>query len=247
MGIAVGVLQFLMEEGVLRPWSGQVLTLGRQATAVDENSFVALADKLSYVARPLRVADERHGAISDQELFAGLGFDRLLALDANAYERPDVVCDLNKSEIPPQLIGRFDLVFDGGTLEHVFDVAQALRTVCRFTKPGGRVVHVSPLSNCVDHGFYSFSPTLFVDFYAANNWIIRRLAVARFDRDPVHDRWEIQDYRPRDFDQLGALSPGTYFLLTCVESKSDSTFEVVPQQSYYRQIWDDRLSKRAES
>jgi SAM-dependent methyltransferase len=129
------------------------------------------------------------------------------------------------------------LVFDGGTLEHVFDVANALRTVCRFTKPGGRVVHLSPLSNCVDHGFYSFSPIFFTDFYAANNWIIRRLAIARFERDPATDPWEIRDYRPDDFLRLGALPEGTYFLLTCVESKSDSTYEVVPQQSYYTKVW----------
>ena len=134
-----------------------------------------------------------------RELFEELGFVGLLALDANPYEKPDIVHDLNHAEIPEDLIGRFDLVFDGGTLEHVFDVANALRTVCRFTKPGGRVVHLNPLSNCVDHGFYSFSPILFADFYAANNWVIRRLAIARFECDPATDPWEIRDYRPDEF------------------------------------------------
>jgi SAM-dependent methyltransferase len=235
-----------MEEGGLRPWSGQVLTLGRQLTAVAADAFVPLARELGYVPRSWKNPGDRHGVLSDLELFEGLGFDRLLALDANAYEKPDVVHDLNHAEIPLDLAGQFDLVFDGGTLEHVFDVANALRTVCRFTKSGGRVVHVSPLSNCVDHGFYSFSPTLFVDFYTANNWIIRRLAVARFDRDPAGDPWEMRDYRPQDFAQLGALPAGTYFLLTCVESRSDSTFEVVPQQSYYGQVWDDGQAIHAD-
>ena len=193
----------------------------------------------SYVPRPWKGTSPPNGVLSDRELFQRLGFDDLLALDANAYEEPDVVHDLNRADIAPALAGQFDLVFDGGTLEHVFDVANALRIICRFTKPGGRVVHVSPLSNCVDHGFYCFSPTLFVDFYSANNWIIRRLAVARFDRDPVSDAWEIQEYRPGKFAQLGALPPGTYFLLTCVESKSDSTFAVIPQQSHYSQVWKD--------
>ena len=245
MGIAIGALRFLMEEGVARPWSGQVLTLGRQLTAVTAGASTRLAREAGFAARPWGDARDDNDNLSDVQLFAGLGFDRLLALDANLYEKPDIVHDLNRAEIPENLSGRFDLVFDGGTLEHVFDVASALRAVCRFTKPGGRVVHLSPLSNCVDHGFYSFSPILFRDFYAANNWIIRRLATARFEHEPASDPWEIRDYQPDDFARLGALATGTYFLLTCVESKMNSTCEAVPQQSYYTQVWDDALNLRA--
>lgn len=237
MGIAVGALQFLMEEGAARPWSGEVLTLGRQLTAVTRRACARVARESGLPTHTRKTVCDDDDILSDVELFEELGFSRLLALDANPYEKPDIVHDLNHAEIPQDLIGRFDLVFDGGTLEHVFDVANALRTVCRFTKPGGRVVHLNPLSNCVDHGFYSFSPILFADFYAANNWVIRRLAIARFECDPATDPWEIRDYRPDEFSRLGALPSGTHFLLTCVESKSDSTYEVVPQQSYYAQVW----------
>ena len=243
MGIAVGALQFLMEEGAVRPWAGEVLTLGRQLTAVTADAFLDLARELGYSPPPQIHSVERHVVLSDRELFEGLGFGRLCALDASAYEKPEIVHDLNDTNISADLVGRFDLVFDGGTLEHVFNVASALRNVCRLTKRGGRIVHVSPLSNCVDHGFYSFSPTLFLDFYAANNWLVRRLAIARFDRDPVGDRWEVEEYRSSDFAQLGALPPGTYFLLTCAESQGNSTFDAVPQQSYYGQVWSDRKNR----
>ena len=139
--------------------------------------------------------------------------------------------------MPASTHNSFDLIFDGGTLEHVFDVRTALRTICSMAKVGGRVVHVSPLSNCVDHGFYCFSPTLFADFYSANSWLIRRLATARFDLDPATDPWEIKDYNPDDFSRLGALEPGIYFTLACVESGANSTVDAIPQQSYYRKMW----------
>ena len=128
-------------------------------------------------------------------------------------------------------------MFDGGTLEHVFDVPAALSVIAA-SQSGGRVVHLSPLSNCVDHGFYSFSPTLFADFYSTNGWLIRHIAVARFDADPSRDPWTITDYKPENFARLGALEAGTYFLLTCVQSTVNSTGTLIPQQSYYRNAWE---------
>lgn len=236
MGIALGALRVLMEEGLVRPWSGQVLTLGRQQTSVTPADFRVIADELGLsLTRPL--PRDSSAYLSDRQLFTGLGFDDVVALDARDHEGSDILHDLNSDEVPAGCGARFDLVLDGGTMEHVFDVASALRTICRMTRPGGRVVHISPLSNCVDHGFYSFSPTLFADFYAANNWLVRRLAIARFDRDPSADQWSIRSYNPSEFCSLGALEPGTYFVLACVQSTQESTSDTVPTQAHYRKTW----------
>lgn len=238
MGIAVGALDFLMAEGAARPWSGRVLTLGRQDTSVSGSDLCRVAVQLGVPLSPLvhRFADQPE-ALTDRQLFQALGFSSLSALDASLYEGADIAHDLNVREIPQGCERAFDLVFDGGTLEHVFDIPAALSVVAGMTRAGGRVIHLSPLSNCVDHGFYSFSPTLFADFYSVNGWLIRRIAVARFDDDPSKDPWTITDYQPEDFCRLGILDAGTYFLLTCVQSTLNSTGTVVPQQSYYRTAW----------
>jgi len=238
MGIAVGALEFLMNEGAARPWTGHVLTLGRQDTSVSGSDLcrVAAEHKLTLPPSLQRLA-EQSTALTDHQLFHALGFSSVSAMDANLYEGADIAHDLNKREIPPGCERAFDLVFDGGTLEHVFDVPAALSVVAGMTAAGGRVVHLSPLSNCVDHGFYSFSPTFFSDFYLANGWVIKRIAVARFDSDPSRDPWTLTDYRSEDFSRLGILDSGTYFLLTCVESTKSSTGTVVPQQSYYTTSW----------
>ena len=155
--------------------------------------------------------------------------------------------DLNEREIPAGCHRAFDLVFDGGTLEHVFDIPAALSVVAGMTAVGGRVVHLSPLSNCVDHGFYSFSPTFFADFYSTNQWVMRRMAVAPVDDEPSPDPWTLTDYRPEDFSRLGVLDAATYFFLTCVQSTANSTGTIIPQQSFYRTAWKPSLAAQTAS
>lgn len=74
--------------------------------------------------------------------------------------------------------GQFDLVVNHGTLEHIFNVGQAFRTIHEWTKPGGLMLHEGPFTGWVDHGFYCLQPTLFYDVAAANGYEIDSFAVA---------------------------------------------------------------------
>jgi SAM-dependent methyltransferase len=92
-------------------------------------------------------------------MFQELGLGEVESLDASAFEGADLVWDLNKP-IPEDWHGQFGLVVDGGTLEHVFDVAQALDNVVALLAPGGRFVSFTPFNGYPGHGFYQFSPEL---------------------------------------------------------------------------------------
>ena len=76
------------------------------------------------------------------------------------------VVDLNLPG-PPELVGQYDIVFDGGTLEHCFNVGQVMRNAFAFAKVGGFIIHVNPL-NWFNHGFFNFNPTFYYDWYARN-------------------------------------------------------------------------------
>ena len=76
----------------------------------------------------------------------------------------EIVLDLNHPA-PPELLGKYDLVFDGGTLEHCFNVGQVMRNILGFAKVGGYILHVNPL-NFFNHGFFNFNPTFYYDWYA---------------------------------------------------------------------------------
>lgn len=98
-----------------------------------------------------------------------LGADNTFSADYSDYENPDLIVNLNY-EVEKSLYHRFDCILDGGTLEHVFNIPTALKNIANMLKPGGNVIHILPSSNAIDHGFYSFSPTLFFDFFSNNGF-----------------------------------------------------------------------------
>ena len=61
----------------------------------------------------------------------------------------------------------YDLVFDFGSSEHIFNFPQAIINLARMCKKNGIVFHSHPL-NMINHGFYNISPTLYHDFYSEN-------------------------------------------------------------------------------
>lgn len=102
-----------------------------------------------------------------ETMFRKLGFEELHSLDASPYEGADLIWDLNKP-ISNELRGKFGLVFDGGTLEHVFDVAQSMSNMADMLAPGGRFVSFTPFNGYPGHGFYQFSPELVWSYWKAN-------------------------------------------------------------------------------
>jgi SAM-dependent methyltransferase len=98
-----------------------------------------------------------------------MGANSTAVMDISPYEGADIVADLNMPA-PDEHVGKFDVIVDFGTIEHVFDVSQAFENVCSLLKPDGSVVLHHPTSNAMDHGFYSFSPTLYFDYFGANGF-----------------------------------------------------------------------------
>jgi SAM-dependent methyltransferase len=71
--------------------------------------------------------------------------------------------------LPESLSAVYDSVVDLGTLEHIFDIRQALENVSKLCKTGGQILHVLPSDNFSGHGFWQFSPELFFSLYSKEN------------------------------------------------------------------------------
>jgi hypothetical protein len=93
---------------------------------------------------------------------------------------PALKLDLND---PIDLQRQFDVVMNLGTLEHVFNVAQAFKTIHNHTLPGGFMIHGLPFSGWIDHGFYSYNPTFYWDLASANDYGV--LAMLYAELNPV--------------------------------------------------------------
>src|SRR5579883_2675797 len=105
MGITKSVAKILMKEGRQRPFSGEVLQLGRQFIHFTYEDLQRFAKDEAFVLTPIpavglhkvqALADK--GYMSDDSFFQALGFSISETLDASDYEQSDHAFDLNLPE-----------------------------------------------------------------------------------------------------------------------------------------------------
>lgn len=246
MGLSRAAVTLLIQEAARRPLTGSLCTLGRQHVYVTAAELARVAEQHGVALTPVSPTLHREpslaarGYISDDCLFACLGFTRTVRLDYSNYEAPDVIFDLNERQTPDDLARQFDVLLDSGTLEHIFNLPAALAHCVRMVKPGGRIIHLTPSSNCLDHGLYSVSPTLYADFYEASGFRLEQLLLCRLPLLIERGWWQIYDYplKNRQTIPLGRLDGSIWFTWAVVTAGADPRPAEV-QQSHYVHTWSD--------
>lgn len=244
MGIAKGAYSLLCElkRDFPQLMQGKILQLGRQTTYVDLNKIRQISSQFGIEIQEntlIGSSEEAKGPVSDGTLFQSLGFNSVESMDYSDYESPTHVHDLNLP-VPGKFHEQYDAIFDGGTLEHVFNFSESLKNVFRLLKVGGIVIHASPSSNHVDHGFYMFSPTIFYDYYLSNGFEIIKSYIFEYERRHDAKPWLIYDYRPDLIQNLsfGGWGDGKLLGIWFVARKLESSScDVIPQQGYYLEAW----------
>ncbi|WP_448950589.1 hypothetical protein [Labrys neptuniae] len=246
MGISRGGARFLLEEARNLPFSGAVLQLGRQHLFFTQENLDGWA-ALHSVQLDKNIPPENvrqplldPSFLDDGSFFSELGFSVVESMDYSDFEQATHIHDLNKP-IPRELAGRYDTIYDGGTIEHVFDVRSSLTNIFEMLKVGGRIIHSSPSSNHVDHGFYMFSPTLFYDWYMTNGFIVHECQIFLYTKDFDTMPWRVYDYEPGCLDGLsfGGFNSGHLVgIYISAEKTDDSTCNIIPQQGMYVSRWE---------
>jgi len=222
------LLQELSQRGLL---SGKLLQLGVQRISPDAKILVK-----SFANQ--QASKSRFDATSSKKQFwHNLGFDFVSSLDNSDYEGAEIVWDLNLP-LNDSFVERFDVVFDGGTMEHVFNTKQVLENIGKLLKIGGLAIHEVPSSNSVNHGFYSFSPILFQDYYSKLDYEIIEIMLVVKKRHKA----KIYQYSPRDRNTEIPENWGNKNVsVWCVARKrSNKVTSDFPQQTKYVNAWSKR-------
>ncbi len=225
--------------------AGEVLTLGVQDVYFSYEELRGFLREKRMRGRELAAGEilpttgfgwagpkERARAIHQKTVFAALGFsvEKVMGMDGSDYEKPEFVHDLNVP-VGKAMEGRFAVVFDGGTVEHVFSLKDAFFNIARMVKVGGLAIHHAPV-DWPDHGFVNFNPTLLRDFYLANGFEevdLRFTAVSLAEGGG-------RDYRFfREFP--GYLRPAYGLLLWGAYRKVRDVELTVPVQGRYKKVW----------
>lgn len=253
MGITKSSFRLLLEEAKKGNIKGKkILQLGRQHAFLTFSDAINLAKKAKFQYHPpthiqLSFNDELKNSnyIDDTTLFHLLGFNEVHSVDVSAYEQSTFVHDLNKP-VPSELHQQYDVVLDGGTLEHIFNVPQVFKNIHALLKEDGVIIHASPSHNNVDHGFYMFSPTLFSEYYTTN--VYKILSSYIFEYGFEHNTsWTVYEYKPGCLDSLsfggfGGNMLGVWFV---AQKQSCSTEGIIPQQGACRDQWSEQVAPHA--
>lgn len=120
-----------------------------------------------------RVPDKRVISAFDHysymgDLYRAAGFDYI---SIDIVDAPYVFrFDLNTDQIPSKLKGKYDIVMNTGTTEHVINQLNALKAIHDLAKPGGLIFSLFLLNGFGDHGLLRYC-NRFVELLAkANNY-----------------------------------------------------------------------------
>lgn len=150
-----------------------------------------------------------------------IGYPKMKSLDASAYENCDLTHDLNEP-LPKSLRSKFDVIIDGGTLEHVYNTPQALDNVFHMLKRGGIFISINGITGWAGHGFYQFSPELVWRYWKDARRCVLHECVA-----VPHD---VTDGKPRPAPDTGekgrrfrgAGMQGRWYLFYIIEKGKDA-------------------------
>lgn len=224
---------------------GSIVQLGRQDAYFDFSTLPSQAKGFGVELKsvPVRTVENpwtKQSVIDDQTLLSALGFDKIDSLDFVGDEKPTLIHDLNE-EVPASFRARWNVVYDGGTLEHVFDLATAFRNVHLMLKPGGVVIHENPTNNFADHGFWQFNPTALFDFYSANGYQILEAWICLLTSpETMHGETPRRFiYDPVVFEKLsvGRFPNGLGCVFIAARKPLDEKPAVKPTQGFYRRHW----------
>jgi len=229
----------LWQRGLLNNYNS-VVDLGSQELHLRLSEFEELVDaagisdydKSQFAALANWPASPRCSA---KPFYALLGLKEYSCVDMNR-EHDSIPIDLSVPLDQSDLYGRFDLVTDHGTNEHVFNVAEAYRTMHRLCKKQGMLMICQTVWG--GNGYYNFDSSFFEGLAAANGYEVLFASYILTTREAAPDGRMGQFHLPLarelvtafDWSRINQIGICYVFLKT-----SEADFQYPYQGSYLAQ------------
>lgn len=143
-----------------------------------------------------------NGVWGDDFLHQTFGGDMQLDhLDISDFEGANIRANLNQlpqDNFSSNTLGKYDLVLDYGTAEHVFNVANSMSNAFHLLRKDGYYNCVIPVFGNKGHGLYQFSPEF---FYAMDSDDFRLVQLVFFEFRENSSKFNCWDGLSSDFYQ----------------------------------------------
>ena len=205
MGMGASILPLLRklkQQGHIANGSA-VIEIGAQQL---DDSFIKATRDIAIVGRLFGAlmpppAFTWTGARSDTDLLAGAPLARAfwtwLGLDYASIDIDgspgSIPLDLNYDEVPTEFIGKYDVVTNFGTTEHVANQLQSFKIIHDLAAAGALMLHVLPAGGMLNHGLVSYNPKFFWMLGRSNGYKIAFMSMGWSARDPGLPK-DLQDF-----------------------------------------------------
>lgn len=239
MGVDFELFERLVEFSTRFRPEGRTLMLGRQSFGVNQRIVQKYDTVLEKNGYDLTHEDLLQDDGFCETLMRKLGFGEVESMDFSGYESAAIIHDLNRP-VDASLEEKFDFIFDGGTIEHVFNVPVALDNVFRMLKVGGRFISANGFNGWPSHGIYQFTPELVWTYWTRN------CECAVHDCRGIHKHPRGGNYQIEFKDPAvtgnrlrlrGKIPEGPMYLYYEVERLADSAINNRVLQSDYETKW----------
>ena len=237
MGIDSTALEILLiSQYFLTSWR-KAITLGRQQLHRQRAIINHFLDKYNYsnLTNCFECGDFCEKLLSD------LGFESVESLDNSAYEGASIIHNMNLP-VNGSLHNQYDFIFDGGTIEHIFNIPQVMENIINMLAIGGIFCSITCNNNLSGHGIYQFSPEFFLSALNPKYGMkIHRLYIAEVDGQ-FHQWKDVNDLGKQLGGRNCASFKGTdreVYILTIAEKISNERASLItdsPNQYSYEYI-----------
>lgn len=182
MAIDISMLRMLLRTHERYKLSGDILTLGVADVHGTYEEMEQIFRQEGFPYSPVEPQNRRisltkrqcefsllfgHSKFMHQnDLFKMQGFQRIESMDAFDNESPTYIQDLN-TPVLESLHGKFDVIMDFGTLDHVYDMRMAIANIVNMLKVGGVVMIYDAMIGWHNQSLYNFQPPFFFDTFRA--------------------------------------------------------------------------------
>src|SRR5215470_14958750 len=149
-----------------------------------------------------------------------------------------VVMDLNFDEVPAAQKGKYGLVTNHGTSEHIMNQYNVFKAMHEFARPGGVFVHAVPFTVHLEYGFFNYQPNFFEALARYNSYETLGIWVG--------PDWQLASFVPWDpmlLDFLTLNAKTTHLLVVAQRKMYDKEF-CVPFQEIYEGMVPDEVRSR---
>jgi hypothetical protein len=149
-----------------------------------------------------------------------------------------LILDLNFDSTPEEHKGKYGLVTNHGTSEHLLNQLNVFKMMHELARPGGVMVHAVPFTVHLEHGFFNYQPNFFECLARYNSYETLGIWVG--------PDWSLASFIPWDPALLEflTLTAKTTHLLVVAQRKMYGREFCVPFQEQYENMVPDEARAR---